>query len=117
MTAVLSDLVDAGYQIALDGEEIVCSWQGPGEPDIAQVRPLIEKLRHHKAEAVIFLMHERVEADQALPHDLNQWSSEWIGVYKQRAAIMQLDGKLARIEAEYRAEELVRESYRQRIGR
>lgn len=108
----LSRLQAAGYQVQLEGEEIVCRWQGSGKPDAAQVRPLIEELRIHKDEAL-----EALRSVHDLPKALADWPEEWQEAYIERAAIMEYEGGLRRQEAEQRGEELVREQYRQIGGR
>ena len=59
----------------------------------------------------------RPETD--LPSDLSDWPEEWHESYEERAAIMEYDGELDRLEAEERAEEIVREAYRRQqiVGR
>ncbi len=54
------------------------------------------------------------QAIDALPASIVQWSDEWRGIYEERAAIMQYDGGLARLEAEKRAEGIVRTMYGRR---
>ena len=108
---VLSHLRAIGYQIQLEGEEIVCCWQGPGKPDAVQVRPLIEELRQHKAEAIESLRKGQIRPDAGLPSNLADWPEEWRESYVERAAIMEHDGGLDQPEAEQRAEDLVREAY------
>jgi len=51
-----------------------------------------------------------------LPAALADWPAEWRERYEERAAIMEYDGSLPREEAEHRAQELVRESFRRRVG-
>ena len=49
---VLVRLRQIGYRIdALEGK-IQCHWEGQGKPDPDRVRPLLEELRQHKAEAL-----------------------------------------------------------------
>ena len=103
----VSRLQAAGYQVQLEGEEIVCRWLGPGKPDAAQVRPLLEELRQSKDEAL-----QSLKNTQDLPAHVGDWSDEWMEAYIERAGIMEVDGGLPRSEAERRAEELVRESHR-----
>ena len=103
----LSRLQAAGYQVQLDGEEIVCRWRGPGKPDAAQLRPLLEELRQHKGEAL-----QSLKQAQELPAHVGDWPEEWLETYIERAGIMEFDGGLPRLEAERRAEELVREAHR-----
>ena len=64
----LSRLQAAGYQVQLEGEEIVCRWLGPGKPDAAQVRPLLEELRQHKDEAL-----QSLKQAQDLPAHVGDW--------------------------------------------
>lgn len=48
-------LAHLGYRFTVKGETIKASFQGPGEPDPAQVRPLLEAVKEHKAEVVSYL--------------------------------------------------------------
>lgn len=98
---VLMCLQALGYDIELEGEEIVCRWLGIGAPEACEVRPLIEELREHKAEAVGWL---RGGLDLHLPIGPPRGAS---GMKK-----IEHDGGLCRLEAEARAEALVRVSYR-----
>jgi hypothetical protein len=104
---VLKCLQALGYDIALEGEEIVCRWLGVGPPEASEVRPLIEELREHKAEAVDWL-----RGGLDLPQSPADWPLAWRERYEERAAIIEHDGGLCRLEAETRAEALVRVSYR-----
>ena len=54
----LTKLRDMGYLIRAEGDQIRCSWQGPGKPDPATVRPLLDELRERKAEALAILRGE-----------------------------------------------------------
>ena len=47
-----------------------------------------------------------------LPDHVADWPVEWWESFEERAGIMEFDGGLPRPEAERRAEELVRETYR-----
>lgn len=108
----LSRLQNAGYQVQLDGEEIVCRWLGPGKPDAAQIRPLLEELRQNKEEAL-----RSLKQAQDLPALLGDWPQESLEAFIERAGIMEHDGGLPCGEAECRAEELVRAAFRQTGGR
>lgn len=105
--STLSELQAAGYQVLLEGEEIVCRWQGTGRPNAARVRPLIQALRQHKAEAV-----QSLKQAQDLPPHVGDWPADWLDAFIERAAIMEFDGGLPRPEAERRAEDLVRKEHR-----
>ena len=74
MTTVLSNFQEISYRTSLEGEEIVCRWQGEGVPDREAVIPLLTQLREQKA---------------AILEDL-----------EERAGIMEFDGGLPRPEAE-----------------
>lgn len=74
MTTAISKLRGMGYHIELEGEEIVCRWQGEGVPDREAVTPLLAELRERKA---------------AILED-----------YTERAGIMEFDGGFPRPEAE-----------------
>ena len=110
----LSRLRAIGYQIQVEGEEIVCRWEGSGRPEAAQVRPLLEELRQHKAEAIEELTGSHAALGADLPSVLTDWPEEWLESYLERVAIMHHDGGLEWHEAERRAEELVRQACRRR---
>ena len=95
-----------GYEVHLEGDEIVCRWQGAGKPPAAQVGPLVQELRERKPEAVAWL-----QADECLPVDLANWPESWGGLYEERAAIIEFDGGLKHSHAKRLAEELVRAAY------
>jgi hypothetical protein len=59
---LIDDLTDAGYVLLLEHEEIVARYTGPGQPDPATVRPLLEELRRRKAEAVAYLRQHPLTA-------------------------------------------------------
>jgi len=48
-------LVCLGYHFELVGEKVRYEWQGPGDPDHAVVRPLLEFVKAHKPEVLYFL--------------------------------------------------------------
>jgi hypothetical protein len=48
-------LAHLGYRFTVEGEKILAEYQGPGKPDPAQVRPLLDLLRAHKDEVREFL--------------------------------------------------------------
>jgi hypothetical protein len=43
-----------------------------------------------------------------LPADRNRWPAEWLELWAERAAIMEMDGNLHRASAEFRAEQDIR---------
>lgn len=51
-----------------------------------------------------------------LPANLVEWPEEWQEAFDERAAIMQFEGKLDLVQAERRAEEVVREMFRRTWG-
>ena len=51
----IQQLRDLGYTITTNGDKINATYTGQGHPDPATVRPLLDELRAHKAEAVDFL--------------------------------------------------------------
>ena len=53
-SGLLSDLAVIGYEIFLEGDNIRYSYQKPGNPPDT-VKPLIDELKKHKAEAVNIL--------------------------------------------------------------
>ncbi len=57
-------LAHLGYRFAVNGETIKAKYEGPGEPDPAQVRPLLEVVKAHKPDVLAYLskpaMPERV---------------------------------------------------------
>ena len=103
----VSQMRAIGYEVQLEDQDIVCRWRGPGQPEPRRVRPLISQLREYKSEAVEWL---RNAGD--LPAAVSDWPEARSASYEERAAIMQHDGGLTRLLAEYRAEEIVRETYR-----
>jgi hypothetical protein len=104
---ILTSLCDLGYEIELEGDVIVCRWRGPGEPEAIYIRPLIEQLNEHKAEAKDWLRH-----DWDLPVEIAEWPAEWRERYEERAAIIEYDAGKSRAEAEVLADELVRNAHR-----
>ena len=56
---LLDRLRQVGYTLTAEEGKIKCHWQGPGQPDPVEVQPLLEELRHHKAEAFEALRREQ----------------------------------------------------------
>ncbi len=52
-----------------------------------------------------------VEIDE-LPNDVTDWSPDWWEEFEERAAIMEFDGNMSRLDAETWAETIVRAAYR-----
>ena len=102
----LARLRELGYSVSAEGDDIVCRWQGDGEPTPAAVLPAIEELRKQKAEALAEL-----KACE-LPEYPADWPEFWRDSFLQRAGIMEFDGHVPKAEAQARAEELVREAHR-----
>jgi len=50
-------LAHMGYQFMVDGKTIKAKYEGPGDPDPAQVRPLLELVRQHKEDVRHFLRY------------------------------------------------------------
>jgi ribosomal protein S27AE len=48
-------LANMGYRFTVNGESIRGKYEGPGEPDPAQVRPLLELVRQNKDAVRYFL--------------------------------------------------------------
>ena len=48
-------LANMGYRFTVNGESIKGKYEGPGEPDPAQVRPLLELVRQNKDAVRYFL--------------------------------------------------------------
>jgi ribosomal protein S27AE len=48
-------LAHLGYRFTVAGKTIKAKYHGPGDPDPAQVRPLLELARQHKEEVRYFL--------------------------------------------------------------
>jgi hypothetical protein len=48
-------LAQLGYRFTANGEAIKSRYEGPGDPDPAQVRPLLDVVRQHKEEVRFFL--------------------------------------------------------------
>lgn len=108
---VLTNLNAIGYDVVLEGDEIVCRWHGPGEPEAKSIRPLIEELRRRKTEAV-----EWLRCDQVLLSEPAHWPKEWREQHEERAAIIEHDGGRSRLEADLLAKELVRAAFRRKGG-
>jgi hypothetical protein len=106
---VVKQLVDLGYLVQLEGDEVVCRWNGPGHPVLHQVLPLFEELKRMKPQVVESLQPE-------LPESVDSWASAWRRALQRRTKIM-VAGKITVPEARERAEVLVRESYRSKIRR
>ena len=64
MISTLTRLRTLGYTLSLDGDSIKCQWQGEGQPDAREARPLLEALKTRKAEVLEIL---RAEAVLSLP--------------------------------------------------
>jgi hypothetical protein len=48
-------LANMGYRFEVNGENIKARYEGPGKPDPAQVRPLVDLMKAHKPDVVYFL--------------------------------------------------------------
>ncbi|MEW6659172.1 MAG: hypothetical protein AB1424_10975 [Thermodesulfobacteriota bacterium] len=48
-------LANLGYRFTLSGDTIKAKYEGPGKPDPAQVRPLMDAMKAHKPDVVYFL--------------------------------------------------------------
>jgi len=48
-------LAHMGYRFTVHRENITAKYEGPGEPDAAQVRPLLDLVRQHKDAVRYFL--------------------------------------------------------------
>jgi hypothetical protein len=46
-----------GYRFKVEGDTMRYEWQGPGQPDPAQVKPLLEAVKAHKPEVIHFLKY------------------------------------------------------------
>ena len=55
---LLDQLQQVGYALTAEEGKVKCHWQGPGQPDPAQVRPLLDRLRKHKGKALTVLREE-----------------------------------------------------------
>jgi hypothetical protein len=51
------------------------------------------------------------EVPRVLPPDPTSWPSVWREAFEERAAIMEFDGGLSRVEAECRAEACIRSEF------
>ena len=49
------ELAHLGYRFTVNNETIKAKYYGPGEPDSAKVRPLLDLVRRHK-EAVLYFL-------------------------------------------------------------
>jgi len=48
-------LASLGYRFELAGDRVRYQYQGPGEPDPAQVRPLLETVKANKPDVLVYL--------------------------------------------------------------
>lgn len=48
-------LAHLGYRFTVNGETIKARYEGPGDPDPGQVRPLLDLVRQHKEDVRFFL--------------------------------------------------------------
>jgi hypothetical protein len=44
-----------GYRFTVNGETIKGKYEGQGDPDPAQVKPLLEKVKAHKPDVLVYL--------------------------------------------------------------
>jgi hypothetical protein len=51
----IDSLKNQGYNLSVDHDDLFIKYTGPGHPDPATVRPLLDDLRAHKQEAISFL--------------------------------------------------------------
>ena len=51
----MRQLAHLGYRFIVNGENIKAKYEGPGEPDPAQVRPLLDLVRQNKEAVRYFL--------------------------------------------------------------
>ena len=109
MTALelLEDLKKRGVDLEPEGDSL--RYRAPAG---ALTPSLRQALATHKVEVLSHLRGEAVD----LPVHVGDWPAPWLEAYIERAGIMEFDGGLPRIEAERRAEELVREAYRRTGG-
>jgi hypothetical protein len=74
-------LAHLGYRFTVNGETIKARHEGPGEPDPAQVRPLLEVMKVYKSEVLNYLVQkpqlppERILTCSECPwHQTNPWT-------------------------------------------
>ncbi|MBM4302172.1 MAG: hypothetical protein FJ121_11740 [Deltaproteobacteria bacterium] len=48
-------LVQLGYRLTVNGEIIKAKYHGPGKPDPEKVRPLLETVKAHKPDVLVYL--------------------------------------------------------------
>ncbi|MBM4284328.1 MAG: hypothetical protein FJ128_03625 [Deltaproteobacteria bacterium] len=60
-------LANIGYRFTVNGETIKAEYTGPGDPDPAQVAPLIELLRNHREEVRRYLSQAQAGGAAAPP--------------------------------------------------
>lgn len=48
-------LAHMGYRFTVNGDTLKAKYHGPGKPDPAQVRPLMDTIKNHKPDVVYFL--------------------------------------------------------------
>ena len=79
----IRDLETMGYTFTLDGGAIRFTHEGE-RPDLARVRPLLEYIKRHKAEAMYFIGERfEVEATALLSHCDNSlgWAHRWADLH------------------------------------
>ena len=107
---LLVDLERVGVRFRVAGDRLTV--KGPR----AHLTPkVIECLSDHKGDTLTELRRRTHASD--LPTDPLDWPEDWLDRFTERAAIMEYDGGLESAEAERRAEQLVRETYRRTEGR
>jgi hypothetical protein len=59
-------LAHLGYRFTVNGETIKARYEGPGDPDPAQVRPLLGLVKEHKAEVIGYLVQQPEALERVL---------------------------------------------------
>ena len=66
----IRELENFGYKVTLESSEILLKYLGDGEPDPVTVRPLLEKVKRRKDEAVNYLFY-RDKPGESLKKEAN----------------------------------------------
>ncbi len=60
---VIETLMSLGYDPILEGDNIRMSYKGVGEPSKDKVIPLLQEIKNHKPEVIVYLQREEVKAE------------------------------------------------------
>lgn len=80
-------------------------------PDDVKMEHAIIPEKVIQLEPVLHAQRIQENTDE-LPTNITDWPEYWLEAYVERAAIMEFDGRLSRLEAESKAEMIQRENYK-----